>query len=150
MKILREALKFLLCLKKNIPRSHCKLVYSDILIWSKPFSSNMSQNDVTVLNIFTLTRLKICSCGMHYYSLTRTLVLSSLESASTKYIESRTFSVELLIETAYGLHIEDDISSMRCVITYGAIKCFTSIYSFSKNPTRNGLTILTQIGAADH
>lgn len=87
---------------------------------------------------------------MHYYSLTRTLVLSSLESASTKYIESRTFSVELLIETAYGLHIEDDISSMRCVITYGAIKCFTSIYSFSKNPTRNGLTILTQIGAADH
>ena len=87
---------------------------------------------------------------MHYYSLTRTLVLSSLESASTKYIESRIFSVELLIETAYGLHIEDDINSMRCVMTYGAIKCLTSICSFSKNPTRKGLTILTQVGAADH
>ena len=50
---------------------------------------------------------------MHYCNLTKTLVLSSFESASTRNIESRTLSVELLIDTEYGLHIDDDINSMR-------------------------------------
>ena len=73
----------------------------------------MSQKDVTVLNIFTLTRLKICSWGMHCYSFTKTLVLSSLESARTRNIESNTFSEELFVETVWGLQIDEEISSIR-------------------------------------